>query len=165
MHRWTSQKLWQHVQGLHRSKTDGVWLLKREVDTVRIPNLDAIYLQFITACKGKISPPTQVVSQYSILMPRVGGQHLMSTPNGIVGGFLLSHNAVLGSSLNPTGLLLIYYGFRSYVFMGLLHVSMFVSASVLRFLCFWFVLLSFTFVLSYSGLFLSFLFLFYLLFF
>ena len=34
-----SQKLWHHAQGLNRSKTDGVPVLKGEVDTDPIPIL------------------------------------------------------------------------------------------------------------------------------
>lgn len=40
--RVNSQRLRQHSQGLHRSKTHGVLVLREEVDTHLIPSIDAI---------------------------------------------------------------------------------------------------------------------------
>lgn len=37
-----SQRLWQHSQGLHRSKTQGVLVLREEVDIHPVPSIDAI---------------------------------------------------------------------------------------------------------------------------
>ena len=51
-----SQSLWQHAQGLHRSKSDGVPVLKSEVDTNPYLNQEAVCNWYLLANKELFSP-------------------------------------------------------------------------------------------------------------